>query len=101
MMQSRVLSEVSAAPSQLAGPGTSAGGPLSATRFLSAADDNQLRLPGNRGPAAVAGIGVFMQIAALRTDNQIHDEQLMPVDEQSPYSCEHLASSRGCPTVTI
>jgi hypothetical protein len=81
-MQTPALSEVPAAPPQLVGTGAGTDGALSATRFLPSPDENRLPLRGNCAPAMVGGIGVFVQIAAPRTDNQIHDEHLIPTDEQ-------------------
>jgi hypothetical protein len=95
------LSEVRAVPSQLVDAGTSTGGPLSATRFLSTMDNNRLRLLSGFAPATVGGIAVFMQIAAPWTSNQTHDEQLIPSDEQWPSRHEQLASPGRCPTGTI
>jgi hypothetical protein len=96
-----VLSEVPAVASQLVVVGAGAEGRLSATRFLSARDHKRLCLPNNRAPATVGGIGEFMQIMAPQVDNQIHDEHLIPADEQWSSRREQLASPGRCPTVTI
>ncbi|MGB6206341.1 hypothetical protein [Mycobacterium sp.] len=100
-MQSPVSGELNAAPLQLVAAGTRTDSPLSATRFLSAADNARLPLPTNQASATVGETGVFTQIATPPTDNQIHDEHLVPADEQWRYRREQLASSGRCPTVTI
>jgi hypothetical protein len=95
------LSEVRAVPPQLVAAGASTDGPLSATGFLSAMDIKRHLARSGCAPATVGGIGPFVQIAAPWIGNQIHDEQLIPGDEQCSYRHEQLASSGRCPTVTI
>jgi hypothetical protein len=43
----------------------------------------------------------FVQIVAPQRDNQIHNERLLPADEQWSSRREQLASSGRCTTVTI
>lgn len=100
-MRLPVLREVPTVPSQLAVAGVRTDRPLFATRFLSAVDNERLRLPSNGAPARVGRISVFMQIVARRADNQIHDEHLIREDEQWSSRREQLASPGRCPTVTI
>jgi hypothetical protein len=100
-MQTPALSEVPAARPQLVGTGAGTDGALSATRFLPSPDENRLPLPGNWASATAGGMDVFMQIVASQTDNQIHDEYLIPADEQWSSRREQLASSGRCTTVTI
>jgi hypothetical protein len=73
------------------------GSELSAARFLLAAGHK----PGGMASAAPTRTGVFMQIVAPPTNNQIHGEHLIPADEHWSYRHEKLASPGGCPTVTI
>jgi hypothetical protein len=101
MMQSPAQRHIGPAPSLLVGSGTSTDGALSATRFLSSSRHQALGLPNNRAPETVGKIWLFLQIVAPWTDNQIHDEHLMPADEQSSSRREKLASSGRCTTVTI
>jgi hypothetical protein len=100
-MPTPIAGELLAGPSHLVAQGAGTTGLLTAARFLSSADNDRVRMPRSRASPTVAGIPLFMQIAAPQTDNQIHNEQLMLADEQWSYRREKLASPGRCPTVTI